>query len=341
MKITVAEIARLVGGRAAGDTARVIEGAAGLLEADPSDVSFVRDLAKAETREALARTRAGAVLLPKGAPGNGKTHIEVENPMAAFATVLKRISDEKTPRRRGVHPTAVIDPTATVGADVFIGPHCVIEANAKIGDRVQLIAQVYVGPGSQVGSDSLIYAGVVFREYVTVGARCIIHPGTVIGSDGFGFFYSGGKHNKIPQIGTVAVGDDVEIGAGAAIDRATTGTTRVGSGTKIDNLVHIAHNVEIGERSLLAAQVGIAGSTTLGPGVALGGQAGVADHVVLGAGVQVGAQSGIHRDVPPKTVMFGTPAQPIQDTIKQSLLAKRLPELFKDVKKLKREVEHK
>jgi UDP-3-O-[3-hydroxymyristoyl] glucosamine N-acyltransferase len=180
-----------------------------------------------------------------------------------------------------------------------------------------------------------VYAQVVIREEIQIGARCIIHPGAVIGADGYGFYFAQGKHNKIPQVGTVIIEDDVEIGASTTIDRATTGATRIGRGTKIDNLVHIAHNVVVGENTLLVAQVGIAGSCTLGKGVVMGGQSGVADHMTIGDGAQIGGQTGVIQDAEPGAVLFGTPAQPIKDAMKQAVLLKRLGDLFADVKKLK------
>jgi UDP-3-O-[3-hydroxymyristoyl] glucosamine N-acyltransferase len=210
-----------------------------------------------------------------------------------------------------------------------------VEDGAEIGDRAKLMGHVYVGARSRVGEDTLLYPNVVLREEVSVGKRCIVHAGAVLGSDGYGFYFAGGKHNKIPQVGTVVVEDDVEIGSCTTIDRATTGATIIRQGAKIDNLVQIAHNVEVGPHCLIVAQVGIAGSTKLGRGVVLAGQVGVADHAVIGDGAQVGAQSGIKGEVKPGEVLFGSPAQPVQETIRQGLLVRKLPELFRDMKKLK------
>ncbi len=336
MKLTVQEIAALVQGRVIGDGTAVIDGVAGLLEAKKSDASFVRDVKNAAVMKSLETTAAGAVFVPEGVKPNGKTFVEVKNPMAAFAALLNLIAAEKVVKRpAGVHAAAVVAPTAKIGKGAVVGPFCVIEDDVVIGDGAVLISQVYVGPRSKVGAGSLLYPQVALREDVSVGENCILHAGTVIGSDGYGFFYADGKHNKIPQIGTVVVEDDVEMGACCTIDRATTGQTIIKKGTKLDNLVHVAHNVEVGPHALLAAQVGIAGSTKVGKGVVMGGQVGVADHTEVGDGVQIGAQSGVKGDVEPGAIIFGSPSQPIQDTLKQIFLIRRLPELFKDVKALK------
>jgi len=335
MKMTIDQLAALVNGRVIGNGSGVIEGAAGLAEAKGSDASFVRDAKNAAVLKELAATAAGAVIVPEGVPANGKTYIEVKSPVAAFAALLKLIAVEKEIRRpAGVHASTVIAPSAKIGKGVLIGPFCVIEEDAVIGDNAKLIAQVYVGPRSKIGPETLLYPQVTLREDVNIGARCVLHAGVVIGGDGYGFYFADGRHNKIPQVGTVVVEDDVEIGAGSAIDRATTGRTVIKKGTKLDNLVHIAHNVEVGPHALLAAQVGIAGSTKIGKGVAMGGQVGVADHANVGDGVQIGAQSGVKGDVEAGAVLFGSPAQPIQETLRQIFLIRRLPELFKFMKSL-------
>lgn len=336
MQLTVTQIAELVKGRLHGDGARSITGAAGLVEATSSDVSFLRDAKNAAAVKSVEGTKAGAIIVPKGFDANGHVAIEVDNPIAAFAAVLNVIAGEKRKKGNGkIHASAVVSPSAKVGKNATIGAFCVIEDGAEVGENATLVSHVYIGERSKVGRDSYLYPQVTLREEVSVGERCILHAGAVIGSDGYGFYFEGGKHNKIHQIGTVIVEDDVEIGSCTTIDRATTGATIIRKGAKIDNLVQIAHNVEVGSHALLVAQVGIAGSTKIGKGVVLAGQVGVADHVTIGDGTQVGAQSGIRENVAPGSVLFGTPAQPIQDTLKQLLLLRRLPDLFKDVKSLK------
>jgi UDP-3-O-[3-hydroxymyristoyl] glucosamine N-acyltransferase len=334
VNLTVKEIAEIVGGRVVGNDSLRITGAAGLGEAGPSDISFVKS---AEVKKEKIETKAGAVLVNSTVVVEGSVNIHVENPLSAFSTLLSLIAKEKRPIKPGVHPSAIVSPSAVLGKSVSVGPLAIIEDGAILEDDVVVMGHAYVGQRSRIGKGTLLYPHVVVREEITIGARCILQVGCVIGSDGYGFYYANGKHNKIEQVGTVVLEDDVEIGAGAAIDRATTGKTVIGKGTKLDNLVHVAHNVTIGDHSLLAAQSGIAGSTKLGKLVVLGGQVGVGDHIVVGDGVQVGAQSGIKSNVESGEVLFGTPAQPLQETLKQILLVRKLPELFKDVKKIKQE----
>jgi len=332
VELTTAQIAHLLDGRLHGSETCLIRGAASLNEAGPQDISYLKD---PKNEKFLPSSKAGAILVPEGTRLDGHTLIEVHHPQAAFARILDLIAKEIRPAQEGIHPQSYISPKAKIGQHVSIGPFTVIEDDAEIGDGVRLLSQVYVGRRAKVGQNSLLYPHVVLREDVCIGQRCIIHAGAVIGSDGYGFYFSDGKHNKIEQIGTVIVEDDVEIGSCTTIDRATTGATIVHQGAKIDNLVQIAHNVEIGAHSLLVAQVGIAGSSRIGKGVVIAGQVGVADHVNIGDGAQIGAQSGLKQDVPPGAIMFGSPAQPIQETLKQVTLIRKLPDLFKDVKKLK------
>jgi UDP-3-O-[3-hydroxymyristoyl] glucosamine N-acyltransferase len=337
MELTVQDIAKKVGGTLVGSGAAVIKGVAGLNEATASDISYLKDIKSATAIKSAESTKAGAVIAPKDFNQAGLNLIHVDNPQAAFSAVLALVAAEQISYNTGVHPMASVSKSTKIKKDIFINPFSIIKNKTKIADKAKLVAQVYVGARTKIGEATILYPQTVIHENIRVDARCIIHGGTVIGSDGYGYYFSGGRHNKIPQIGTVIIEDDVEIGSGTAIDRATTGSTVIGKGTKIDNLVHIAHNVKIGAHSLILGQVGIAGSTQLGQGVVLAGQVGVADHVSIGDGVQVGAQSGVKGDIPAGAVLFGSPAQPIQDTMRQTLLIRRLPELFKDVKKLKDE----
>jgi UDP-3-O-[3-hydroxymyristoyl] glucosamine N-acyltransferase len=335
VNLTLEQISSLVNGKLQGDGTIQITGVAGLEDAQPSDISFLRDAKKLDV---IGASKAGGILVGPGmiaTMGSSKNLIEVKNPMEAFALLLNKIATEKNKVRWGIHPQACVSPKAKVGEKVWIGPFVVIEDDAQIDDEVVLEAQVYVGARAKIGKGTHIFPQAVIREDVQVGQRCIIHGGAVIGSDGFGFFYANGKHNKIPQIGTVIIEDDVEIGSCCTIDRATLGITKIGRGSKIDNLVQIAHNVVIGPNSILVAQVGIAGSAQLGEGVVLGGQVGVADHVRIGNGAQVAGQSGIKEDVEPGAVLFGTPAQPIQEAFRQLALIRRLPEIFKGLNKSK------
>ncbi|MBV9080714.1 MAG: UDP-3-O-(3-hydroxymyristoyl)glucosamine N-acyltransferase [Elusimicrobia bacterium] len=337
MEITVCDIAAKVAGRVVGNGGAVVRGAAGLAEASPTDISYLKE-AKPDTLTLFKSSRAAAVIVPKGTAADGRTVVEVDNPQAAFAEVLGWIAKAGEVRPDGIDSTAVIHPSAKLGSRVRIGPMCVVAPDAVIADGACLMAQVYVGARSKIGADTLIYPQVVIREDVSIGRACIIHAGAVLGSDGFGFYFANGGHRKIPQVGSVIIEDEVEIGSCTTIDRATTGSTVIGRGSKIDNLVQIGHNVEIGPLCILVSQVGIAGSSKLGAGVVLAGQVGVADHVKIADGTKVGAQSGLNRDTERGDELFGSPAQPIADTLRQISLLRRLPELFKDVKKLKDKV---
>jgi UDP-3-O-[3-hydroxymyristoyl] glucosamine N-acyltransferase len=237
---------------------------------------------------------------------------------------------------RGISTQAAIDPTVKLGAGVAIGPFAVIENGAVIGDGTVIYSGCFIGANSKVGKNSILYPNVVIREEITVGDRAIIHSGTVLGSDGYGFATIEGKHQKIPQIGRVVVEDDVEIGANVTVDRATTGETRIGAGTKIDNLVHIAHNVRIGRDCLIVAQVGISGSTTIGNRVTLAGQVGVVGHVHIGDGAIITAQSGIMNDVAPGEVLFGSPARLHREAMKLQAIFGKLPEIYSAIKALRK-----
>ena len=335
MEFRVDDIARLVGGTVVGDGSRTIRGAAGLEDAGPDDLSFLKDSRNSRAVAALKTTRAGAVIVPEDLETNGVTAIRVKNPLAGFAAVLARIESERRAPRKGVHPTASVAASARVAPSAYVGPYCVIEENAVIESGAVLLAQVYVGPRVKIGEGTRIYPQAVLREDTMVGRRCILHAGCVLGSDGYGFYFENNAHNKIPQIGNVILEDDVEVGACSTIDRATTGSTRIGKGVKIDNLVQVAHNVDVGENSLLVAQSGIAGSCRLGKGVVLAGQAGVADHLDIGDGTRIAGQSGVMEDLPPGSTVFGTPAQPIADAFKQTAVLRKLPALAKDLKTLK------
>lgn len=332
MRLTAREIASLVQGELSGNGEAAVTGAAPLEEATSKDVTFLNNPKLLKT---LDKTQAGVVLLKRGTE-YAKTAVYVENPQLAFAKILELISKEKEEPAGKVHPTAVVDPSARIGAGVSIGAHCVIEADAQVGDHTRILAQCYVGARSKIGKDCKIYPQVTLREDCEVRDRVIIHSGAVIGSDGFGYATEGGVHHKIPQVGKVILEDDVEIGANAAVDRATIGATVVGRGTKVDNLVQIAHNVKIGQGSLLAAQAGVAGSSALGNYVTLAGQVGVSGHVRIGDRVIAAAQSGIPNDVSEGSVVFGTPARPIVEERKIQVIIGRLPKIYEEFRKIKK-----
>ena len=319
MKLTAQDIAQTVKGQLEGSATAVVTSAAGLSEAGENDLSFFHNPKYADQ---LSKTRAKVILVPEATNGvampGDKTWIRVSHPQWAFAQVLELIDQARSHHPTGIHPKAHVEPSAVVGQGTRIYPGCFIGANARIGENC------------------LLYPNVVVREDTEVGSRVIIHAGAVLGADGYGFATQRGRHHKIPQIGRVVVEDDVEIGANVTIDRATTGETRIGAGTKIDNLVHIAHNVRIGKDCLIVAQVGIAGSTSVGERVTIGGQVGIVGHVTIGDNATIAAQSGIMNDVAPGEVLFGSPARPIKLAMKLLALYGKLPEVFEVLKKFKK-----
>jgi UDP-3-O-[3-hydroxymyristoyl] glucosamine N-acyltransferase len=312
-----------------------ITGVAGIREAGEGDLTF---LANPRFEREAETTRAAAILVAANHRRLNRPVIELANPYLGFLAAVKMLRPAPPTTPAGVHPSAILGPGVQLGASVSIGAHSVIEAGAVIGDRTVISPLVFVGRGSRIGADGLVYPGVVIREDCLLGDRIIVHSGTVIGADGFGFLRDGQHHVKIPQVGRVVVEDDVEIGAGCAIDRGTVAETRIGRGTKFDNLVHVGHNVRIGEDSLLIAQVGIGGSTTIGRGVTLAGQVGIVGHVEIGDGAMVGAQAGVISSVPAGSRVWATPAMPLAQSKRVSAAVKRTPDLLREVASLKRRV---
>ncbi len=333
---TLAELAEELGGTVVGDPLTVIRGVAGIREAGPGEITF---LANARYEPQLAETRAAAVICSREPRRSLIPMLQVDNPYLAFQKAVRVFRPDAWRPEPGIHPTAVIAPGATLGTGVAIGPHCVIERGTRIGDRAVLMACVYLGASSSVGEETVLHAGVVVREECVIGARCVLHAGVVIGGDGFGYAFDAGRYHKVPQVGNVVIGDDVEIGANTTVDRATTGSTRIGDGTKIDNLVQIGHNVVVGRHCIIVAQVGVSGSTELEDFTTLGGQVGVAGHLRIGKGSMVAAQSGVARSVPPGTVVSGTPAMPHSLWKRMVAVLPRLPQLFQRAKDLEQRVE--
>ena len=337
MQMTVADIVRLIQGELVGDGQIRITGCAGLKEAKEGDISF---LANAKYEPLAKETKASVVIVPRQMSLPGKTVIRVDHPSFAFSSIINHLSKDAPPLiNPGVHPTAIIASDVVLPKDIAIGPYVVIESKAVIGEGTKIYAHSYIGHGSKVGSQCLIYAHVTLREHVSVGNRVIIHSGAVIGSDGYGYVTVDGKHMKIPQIGTVIIEDDVEIGANVTIDRARFDKTVVGEGTKIDNLVHIAHNVIIGKHCLIVAQVGISGSTLIGNHVILAGQAGIVGHLTIGDGAVVAAQSGVSKSLKAGAQVFGSPAQPLRDAFKNNAHIQRLDHYVATIQDLKRRIE--
>ncbi len=331
---TVDELAAAVGGQVAGNGAAVMRGVNGIKEAGPDEVTFVTN---PKYKAALKTTRAGAVVVAPETEAAGLTLIKTPNPYAVFARVIVMFAPP-TETPEGMSGLAYIHEKAKIGEGVAVGPFVTVREDAVIGDRTTLGAGTYVGRGAAVGADCLIYPNVTIRERVTLGDRCVVHSGTVIGSDGFGFATEAKVHHKIPQIGVVVIEDDVEIGANCAIDRATMGETRIGRGSKLDNLIQIAHNVKIGEGTLIAAQTGIAGSTVLGKYCVLGGQVGIVPHIEIGDGAILAAQSGVTKSLRNGETVFGRPARPLKDVKKREGRIALLEKYFKRVKELEKEM---
>ncbi|RMH55679.1 MAG: UDP-3-O-(3-hydroxymyristoyl)glucosamine N-acyltransferase [Candidatus Hydrogenedentota bacterium] len=327
---SLAELAEFVGGRIVGDPETIITGVSAIENARRGDITFA---VEEKYLQNAAATEASCIIVPPHITESELPLLQVENPRFAFA----RIASLYAPQRRfepGIHTTAVIHETAILGREIAVGANVVIGENARIGDCSVLFPGVIVGRDVSIGDHTHIHSNVSLEDGVTIGSHCVIHAGTVIGSDGFGFVEDKGKHYKIPQIGTVVVEDNVEIGANCTIDRAASGQTVIGSGTKIDNLVHIAHNVVIGSDCLIVAQVGISGSVRVGDHVVFAGQAGVAGHLTIGPGTVVAAKSGVTKSLPGHMHVSGFPAKPHNEEKKIVVSLPRLPELVRKVGQL-------
>lgn len=338
MEFRLGELAEKVGGEVRGDPDRSITGIRALPDAGPEHLSV---LIRADYRDQARTTGAGALLVPRGrtgsklAAGIERDLLQVEDPGRALAQLLSLYHPRRRPEP-GIHPTAVVDPTATVAESAHVGPYVVIGAGSRVEAQAVVEAHTVVGRGCRVGEGSWLYPHAVLYDGTQLGCRGIVHAGAVLGSDGFGFTWVDGEHRKVPQVGRLVVGDDVEVGANSALDRGTLGDTRVGDGTKIDNLVQVGHNVEVGRAALLCGQAGIAGSSRLGDHVVLAGQAGVADHRTVGEGVQVAAKSAVLSDVEAGTTVAGIPAVPLHQWRRQVVRLSRLDELQRRVKALER-----
>ena len=329
---TLGELGEYLGGRVVGDPALVITGIAGLHDAGAGDVSYV--LGEKNLTD-LGKSDASAVIAPEALDFNEVPSVRVRSVPEAVEGA-KRLFRPPIEFPPGIHETAIISDAATIGDDVTIMPYVVIQEGAFVGDGTVIYPAVYVGHESVVGCHCLIYPNAVIRERVTLGDHSIVHAGAVIGADGFGFVAGEIPHRKIAQVGTVEVGESAEIGANTTIDRATLGRTSVGPGTKIDNLVQIAHNVAIDKDCLISSQTGIAGSTRVGANVILGGQVGVGDHIVVGDQVVVAAKSGVTKSAGPGQVLYGNPAGLRMEKQREAVSIRKLPELVKKVKDLER-----
>ena len=336
MHMTVQAIADLVVGHVEGDAGVSITGVAAIDRAGSGDVTFAVDARRAA---GLGGCGAGAAIVCADAPPAAMPLIRVPDVNAAVAALLDHLAPAEDLPPVGVHPSACIAGDAELGSDVAVGPGVVIASRAKIGPRSVLCANVSVGADVVVGAETVLFDGVVVRHGCVVGSRVRIGPNSVIGFEGFGYYYADGVHHRIPHIGTVVIEDDVDIGACTCVDRGKLESTRIGAGTKLDNLVQIGHSVQTGRSCVMAGQVGIAGSTRLGNGVVIGGSAGLRDNIVVGDGVQCAAFSAVAGDIPPGQIVAGMPAMPARDAYRIMKAQSRLPGLFKRVRSLESRLE--
>ena len=334
MAFTASQVAEKLAGELIGDGSVTLTGFSTAENARPGDLVFAE---KDTYYAAVEASAASAVLVSGPFTSTTKTVIRVANARASYARLLPLFfpPDEA---QAGIHPTATIAATAQIDPTAEIGPGCVIEAGVKIGARSVLMGGNHIGRDTRIGDDVRLFPNVVLYKATQIGNRVAIHAGTVIGSDGYGYFFDQGRHNKVLQIGNVIIHDDVEIGANTAIDRGALGATVIGQGTKIDNLVHIAHNVVIGPHCLVMGQVGFAGSTRLGAYCVIASQSGIAGHLKLGNQATVGAKSGVMRDIGDKETVLGIPAQPDKQTKRQWIAAQQLPEMIKRLRDLEKQV---
>lgn len=332
----LSELQERVGGRRHGDADPDIRGVASLERAGEADLSFVAD---PKYLRYLPATRAGALLiaakLSDRLEGVAVPALIVEDAHRALAMVLDMLYPEPA-HEGGVHETAVVAADAKLGADVRVEAYAVIGSGTHIGGRARIGAHSVIGAGCEIGEDAILYPHVTLYDRVSVGARSILHSGVRAGVDGFGYVHVEGKHRKVRQVGTCVIGADVEIGANTTIDRGSIGASEIGDGVKIDNLVHLGHNVRVGPHAIIVAQAGVAGSTRIGQYAVLGGQAGVGGHVQIGDGAQVAGQAGVFGDVPAGAVYSGYPARPHKEALRAQAALLRLPETLRKLRALER-----
>lgn len=339
MEFTVGQIAALVNGQVEGNPEAKISTFAKIEEGHPGAISF---LANEKYTHYIYSTESSAVLVRQDFVPESKistTLIRVADPYATIAALLRMVSEILNKPKKGIEQPCYIADGVEIPEDAYVGAFAYIASGAKIGSGAQIYPQTFVGEGATVGSQTILYSGVKIYKGCKIGDRCIIHSGAVIGADGFGFAPVDGHYEKIPQLGIVEISDDVEIGANTTVDRATMGATKIHKGVKLDNLIQIAHNVEVGESTVMAAQVGIAGSTKVGANCMMGGQVGIAGHLVVGEGCQIGAQAGVKSDVKQGAKMLGTPAVEKLQFGRQLVNINRIPDLMDRVKELEKLVD--
>ncbi len=338
ISFTAEQIATVLNGTIEGDTSVVVHDFSKIEEGKPGTLTF---LANPKYTHYIYTTNASIVLVNNDFQAEQPikaTLIRCENAYAALAILLDMVEKMK-PQKKGIEPMSCISPSAIIGEDAYIGALSYISDNVKIGKNSKIYPQSYVGDNVTVGENTIIYPGVTIYPGCIIGSNCIIHSGAVIGSDGFGFAPENGVYKKIPQTGIVILEDDVEIGANTTIDRAVMDATIIRKGVKLDNLIQVAHNVEIGDNTVMAAQVGISGSTKIGKNCMFGGQVGLGGHITIGDNANIGAQSGIISNIKPDSKILGSPAIPVKDFFRSSVVFPKLPEMYRKLAQLEREIE--
>lgn len=334
-KYTLEELARLTGSDTSGDNRHIITGVDALESATAEDASF---LANPKYREAMLSSKAGVICIDRQTEkAPGKNYLVSDTPSRAFQIIVELflINEYNKSGFEGIHPTAVVHPTATIGKDVHIGPYAVIDKGATIGDKTRIMAHVSIGAGVSIGSECLIHPNVVVREKCIIGNRVVLQPSCIIGSCGFGFTTDArGRHTKLDQLGNVVIEDDVEIGSATTIDRARFKSTKIGQNTKIDNLVQIGHNVQLGISNIIVSQTGIAGSTKTGRNVVMGGQAGVVGHIEIGDGVMIATRGGVSKSIDKMGKYAGSPVMPLADYNRQQVHLRKIEEYVKKIEEL-------
>lgn len=335
MRYTLTQINATINGRLIGDEETEITGVGSLEEAGKGDITFIKNESLIDMAH---KTNASAIVTPCVIEGFAKPYIVCEDPFLAFVKFLDLISAENNKQTVGIHPAAVIAKTTKLGSDVSIGPNVVVQDGVTVGNGAVICANVFIGKDSSIGDKSMIFANVTIQSQVKIGKRATIHSGTVIGTDGFGYLQKNGKHIKIPQVGGVEIGDDVEIGANVTIDRAALDKTVIGNGVKIDNHSHVAHNVTIGNDSMLVAYAKIAGGAKIGKNVMIAEDVGINDHSVIGDKCIVGGGSNVYGSLKPGSVVWGSPARPLNEEKKIQAIITRLPDIRQKVKELSKQI---
>jgi UDP-3-O-[3-hydroxymyristoyl] glucosamine N-acyltransferase len=331
--VTLRQLAELVNGQACGDADLVLHAARPVGEAQPGDITFIENDRHAHH---LAHCRASAAVVPVALPvPDGLAVIRVPDPLGAFVTIVRHLHGQSEPPPHGIDARAAVHPAAQVGPDPSIFPLAAVGEGTVIGARCRIHSGAVIGRHCRLGDDVTLYPNAVLYDGTVLGSRVIVHANAVVGADGFGYRFQGGRHVKVPQFGHVEIGDDVEIGACTTVDRGTFQATRVGEGTKIDNLVQVGHNCHIGKHNLLVSQMGIAGSSSTGDYVVIAGQVGIADHVHIGDRVLIGAKAGVTKDVPAGERMLGAPATPEREQKRILMSLEKLPEIRRDLRRLK------